>query len=224
MSFAAILFDCDGVLVDSEPISLGVLRQMLADLGWHLSAYECKTHFTGKSTKEEILFIQQQTGKKLDEDWVQAYLVRRNRALRQQVVAVPGIYDCLKQIRKMWPDHIACVSAAEKSKIELQLSKVGLNELFHGRIFSGTEVTHNKPYPDVYLKAAQFLGVNATSCAVIEDSFTGVSAGVAAGATVFAYCPQGENPEPLHQAGAHYLFDQMQQLPDILQGNTSNNP
>lgn len=224
MSFAAVLFDCDGVLVDSEPISLGVLRQMLSDLGWQLSPYECKQYFTGKSTKQEIAFIQEQTGKKLDEDWIQAYLVRRNRALRQQVVAVPGIYDCLKQIRKIWPNHIACVSAAEKSKIELQLSKVGLNDIFSGHVFSGTEVTHNKPHPDIYLTAARFLGVDATACAIIEDSYTGVSAGVAAGATVFAYCPEGEDPTPLLQAGAHYLFDQMQHLPDILQGNTSTNP
>lgn len=217
MSFAAVLFDCDGVLVDSEPISLNLLRSMLADLGWHLSYKECKQRFKGQSIKEDIALIQQQVGKKPDQEWIDAFTVRRNQALRQKLIAVPGIYDCLKTLRKTWPTQIACVSAAEKSKILLQLDKVGLSTFFNGLIFSGVDEPYNKPFPDVYLAAAAALDVNVKECAIIEDSFIGVTSGVAAGATVFGYCPLDEDPQPLIQAGVHHIFHDMQQLPSLLQ-------
>lgn len=224
MSFAAILFDCDGVLVDSEPISLEILRKMLTDLGWPLSYAECKRLFIGKSPKEEIALIEKKLNIKLDPEWQQAFALRRNQALRQHVVATPGIYQCLKALRKIWPRHLACVSAAEKTKIILQLDKVGLTDFFDGQIFSGTQVPHNKPYPDVYLAAATALGVSPDHCAIIEDSITGISAGVASGATVYAYCPDDEDPTPLLAAGAHHIFNDMQLLADILQPATSSNP
>lgn len=216
MSFSAVFFDCDGVLVDSEPISLHILRNMLADLGWQLSDAECKQWFKGQSTKEDLALITKKVGKKPDQEWIDAFIVRRNQILRQQLVAVPGIYDCLKSLRKIWPTQIACVSAAEKSKILLQLDKVGLTTFFDGLIFSGVDVPNNKPFPDVYLAAATALGVDAKNCAVIEDSFIGVAAGVAAGATVFGYCPLDEDPQPLIQAGVHHIFHDMQQLPSLL--------
>lgn len=224
MSFAALLFDCDGVLVDSEPISLEILRKMLADLGWTLSYNECKQFFIGKSSHEEIALIEKQLGRKLDHEWQQAFILRRNQALRQHLVATPGIQTCLNTVRALWPHRLACVSAAEKSKIILQLDKVGLTHFFDGHIYSGTEVPYNKPYPDVYLAAAQALGVNPQDCAVIEDSITGITAGVASGAQVYAYNPENEDPTPLLEAGAHHIFTDMQQLPDILQYTTSNNP
>lgn len=217
MSFAAVLFDCDGVLVDSEPISLNILCNMLADLGWQLNYQECKQWFKGQSIKEDLALIQRQVGKKPDQEWIDTFTVRRNQALRQQLVAVPGIYACLKTLRKIWPTQLACVSAAEKSKILLQLDKVGLTAFFNGLVFSGVDTPLNKPFPDVYLAAAETIGVNIKNCAVIEDSFIGVTSGVAAGATVFGYCPHGEDPQPLLQAGAHHIFHDMQQLPSLLQ-------
>lgn len=217
MTFAAVLFDCDGVLVDSEPISLNILRNMLADLGWQLSYQECKKWFKGQSIKEDLALIQQRIGKKPDQEWIDVFTARRNQALRQQLVAVPGIYDCLKNLRKIWPTQIACVSAAEKSKIILQLDKVGLTTFFNDLIFSGVDVPRNKPYPDVYLAASETIGVSVKTCAVIEDSFIGITSGVAAGATVFGYCPPNEDPNSLIQAGAHHIFHDMQQLPSLLQ-------
>lgn len=221
MTFSAILFDCDGVLVDSEPISLKIMHTMLLELGWQISEAECKKWFVGQSTKADIKHIEQQVGRKLDQDWIQAFQLRRNQALRLKVVAVPGIYECLKAIRKIWHGQIACVSAAEKSKMLLQLDKLGLTGFFNGHIFSGVDTPYNKPLPDPYLAAAAALGVLAENCAVIEDSVTGVTAGVAAGATVFGYCPIGEDSRLLLQAGAHYTFQHMQQLPNLLQGCAS---
>lgn len=222
MSYQAIIFDCDGVLVDSDPISLEILRKMLSDLGWALSYNECKALFMGKSAKAEIELIQKQLGQPLDREWIQAYIVRRNRALGQHLVAVPGIQDCLAAVHNIWPHHIACASAADKSKIVLQLDKVGLTHFFNGQLFSGTDTERNKPYPDVYLSAAQALNVDIKDCAIIEDSITGVTAGFSAGATVYAYCPEGEDPEPLLQAGAQHIFHHMQHLPLLLQDKTSN--
>lgn len=216
MRFEAILFDCDGILVDSEPIRLKILHHMLLELGWHLSEEECKKLFIGQSTKADIALIEKKVGKKLDQDWIQAFQLRRNQAQRLQVVAVSGVYSCLKAVRKVWPSHLACVSAAEKSKILPQLDRLGLSDFFNGQIFSGVDTTHNKPYPDPYLAAAAALGVNASNCAVIEDSVIGVTAGVAAGATVFAYCTESDYAVRLLQAGAHCTFQDMQQLPQLL--------
>lgn len=221
MPFDAILFDCDGVLVDSEPISLGILRKMLADLGWHLTYSQCKQLFLGKSMAEELAIIQEHLHHPLDNEWLTAFTLRRNQALKQHVVATPGIYECLKQTLKKWPKKIACVSAAERAKINLQLEKVGLIDFFQGAIFSGTETTHNKPHPDVYIKAAHALQAAPNRCAIIEDSYTGVTAGVAAGATVFGYCPSDADPQALLDAGAHHIFNQMQHLPTLLSGHTS---
>lgn len=221
MRFEAILFDCDGVLVDSEPISLKIMHNMLVELGWEISETECKKWFVGQSTKADIKHIEKHAAKKLDQDWIQEFQLRRNQALRLQVVAVPGIYSCLKAIRKIWHNQIACVSAAEKSKMLLQLDKLGLTDFFNGHIFSGVDTPYNKPYPDPYLAAARALGVSAAHCAVIEDSVTGVTAGVNAGATVFGYCPDDEDPQRLLAAGAHYTFQHMQHLPDLLQGCAS---
>lgn len=93
---------------------------------------------------------------------------------------------------------------------------------FNGQLFSGTDTERNKPYPDVYLAAAQALNVDIKDCAIIEDSITGVTAGFSSGATVYAYCPEGEDPEPLLQAGAQHIFHHMQHLPLLLQDKTSN--
>ncbi|MCQ9618062.1 HAD family phosphatase [Paenalcaligenes niemegkensis] len=215
MSFEAVIFDCDGVLVDSEPLTLGVLRDMLAELGWELSADECEALFIGKSTANELQIIQNRIGKKLEQDWIDEFQLRRNQALKQKLVAVPGIRQCLSDILKAGSGKIACASAAELQKINLQLNKVGLIDLFDGHLFSGVDVPRNKPYPDVYLKAAEALATDPQHCAIVEDSITGIRAGFAAGATVFAYDPK-HNPEPLLNAGAAVVFNSMCDLPNLL--------
>ncbi|MDP3604910.1 MAG: HAD-IA family hydrolase, partial [Polaromonas sp.] len=114
---------------------------------------------------------------------------------------------------------IACASGADRFKVELQMDKCGLMPYFQGRIFSGHEMPRSKPAPDVYLAAAAALGVNPTRCAVIEDTVTGVMAGIAAGATVFGYSPAEaghDAPAALRQAGASLIFTDMTALPDML--------
>jgi HAD superfamily hydrolase (TIGR01509 family) len=115
--------------------------------------------------------------------------------------------------------RIAVASGADRVKIELQLLKAGILDRFEGRIFSGHEMPRSKPFPDVYLAAAAGLGVDPQRCAVIEDTVTGATAGVAAGATVFGYCPShlGHcSATALHGAGVVQVFKDMAELPGLL--------
>ncbi|MDD5333857.1 MAG: HAD family phosphatase [Rhodoferax sp.] len=216
MKFEAILFDCDGVLVDSEPITNGVLRDLLEEAGWVLTPEDCMRLFIGKAVREERQMIEAATGRPLTEDWMQLFYERRNRALEAQLEMVAGADTAVAAAHAHTRQRIACASGADRFKVEMQLSKVGLMDFFAGRIFSGHEMARSKPAPDVYLAAAQHLQAPARQCLVIEDTPTGVLAGVAAGATVWAYCPQPEQGAALKQAGASHLFGHMAQLPQLL--------
>ena len=123
--------------------------------------------------------------------------------------------QAVQAIHGRWQGRIACASGADRHKVELQLNKVGLMPYFDGRVFSGHEVARSKPFPDVYLAAAEALGAPAGACAVVEDTVTGVMAGVAAGATVFGYAPDGQG-DTLLAAGAARVFTDMAHLPTML--------
>jgi HAD superfamily hydrolase (TIGR01509 family) len=217
--FAAVLFDCDGVLVDSEPITNRVLAQMLGELGWQLTAEESMGIFTGKAVVDESALIASKTGFSITPAWLASFWARRNAALDAELLAVPGAAGAVRALHARLDGRIACASGADRHKIELQLEKAGILDCFAGRIFSGHETPRSKPHPDVYLAAAAALGVDARRCAVVEDTVTGVAAGVAAGATVFGYSPgdlSHSSPEALREAGAAQLFADMAQLPALL--------
>ena len=219
MKFEAVLFDCDGVLVDSEPLTNAVLRDMLAEQGWELSAAECMHFFVGKAVMDEVAIIEQRTGRPLTEAWMDEFRARRNQSLQEQLQAVPNIHTAVHAIHAAYAGGIACASGADRVKVELQLRKVGLIEYFDGRIFSGHEMPRSKPWPDVYLAAAAALQANPSRCAVVEDTVTGVRAGVAAGATVFAYAPATSghvDAQTLREAGASLTFTDMDQLAALL--------
>ncbi|WPG37145.1 HAD family phosphatase [Variovorax sp. EBFNA2] len=217
--FSAVLFDCDGVLVDSEPITNRVLAEMLGELGWHLTPTESMDIFTGKAVKDETALIEAKTGFRITDDWLRGFRARRNEALDRDLVAIPHAPAAIREIHTRLKGRIACASGADRHKVELQLAKVGLLDCFEGRIFSGHEMPRSKPYPDVYLAAAEALGVDPTRCAVVEDTVTGATAGVAAGATVFGYST-GESghsgPGALRGAGAVAVFSDMTELPALL--------
>jgi HAD superfamily hydrolase (TIGR01509 family) len=217
--FDAVLFDCDGVLVDSEGITNGVLRDMLEERGWKLTRQECMRLFLGKAVKEEGALIEARTGQPLTEEWLVRFRERRNEQLlagvqpiRHAVQAVAAISDSLR-------GRIACCSGADRWKVEMQLAKCGLLPYFEGRIFSGHEMPRSKPEPDVYLAAMAPLGVTPARCAVVEDTVTGVTAGVRAGATVFGYSPPEaghDAPGALKAAGASVIFTDLADLPPLL--------
>lgn len=217
--FAAVLFDCDGVLADSESITNAVLGEMLIDLGWNISQEECISIFIGKALKDQWPCILANTGFRIDDQWIGQFRNRRDLALRSSLQAVPGSVEAVTQVVESYGTQIACATGADRAKVEMQLSLTGLTQFFGDRVFSGMEYPRSKPAPDVYLAAAAALGVEPEQAAVIEDTVAGVSAGVAAGATVFGYCPGGpisSTPEQLIEAGASQIFTSMEQLPGLL--------
>ena len=216
MKFDAVLFDCDGVLVDSEPITIGVLRELLAETGWVMSQQECMDYFLGRTLREERALIESNTGQPMTEAWLSLFFERRNRELQAGLEIIAGAHAAVAAAHERTGERIACASGADRFKVEMQLSKVGLLDFFAGRIFSGHEMARSKPAPDVYLAAARHLKVPPQRCLVIEDTTTGVTAGVAAGATVWAYCTLEQQGGALRQAGASRLFDRMSDLPQLM--------
>ncbi|HEX2544151.1 MAG TPA: HAD family phosphatase [Ramlibacter sp.] len=217
--FDAVLFDCDGVLVDSEAITNGVLRDMLEELGWKLTPRECMRIFLGKAVKDEKALIEERTGQLLTEAWFVRFRERRNADLIAGVQAIPHALEAVARISDAFQGRIACCSGADRWKVEMQLQKCGMWPYFDGRVFSGHETPRSKPAPDVYLAAMPPLGVTADRCAVVEDTVTGVTAGVAAGCTVFGYSPPEaghDAPSELRAAGASVIFTDMAELPSLL--------
>jgi HAD superfamily hydrolase (TIGR01509 family) len=219
LKFEAVLFDCDGVLVDSEPITNGVLRDMLEEAGWALSSAECMRLFIGKAVKDQAALIEANTGRPLTQEWLHEFRGRRNEALVEGLLPIRGAVEAVTQIHTLYEGRIACASGADRFKVDLQLEQCGLMPFFKGHIFSGHELPRSKPAPDVYLAAAASLGVDPQRCAVVEDTVTGVAAGVAAGATVYGYSPPEaghDAPDALLKAGAVHIFVDMTALPGLL--------
>jgi HAD superfamily hydrolase (TIGR01509 family) len=217
--FDAVLFDCDGVLVDSEAITNGVLREMLDELGWQLSPQECMRIFLGKAVKDERALIEAKTGQALTEEWFVRFRERRNERLVAGVKPIPHAVEAVARISERFQGRIACCSGADRWKVEMQLAKCGLLEYFEGRIYSGHEMPRSKPAPDVYLAAMAPLGVTPERCAVVEDTVTGVTAGIAAGAVVFGYSPPEaghDAPALLRAAGAVAIITDLLALPELL--------
>jgi len=212
MNFEAILFDCDGVLVDSEAITCGVLRDMLEELGWRMTLAECMQRFVGHTVKSERTMIEAHTGVPLTDAWLEQFFARRNERLTQSITAIEGVHEAVAHLHDHCQGRIAVASGADRFKVEMMLKQVGLMHFFEGRIFSGHEMPRSKPHPDVYLAAAAHLQVDPARCLVIEDTTVGITAGLAAGAAVWAYAPGLTPRQPLLDAGASRAFQHMQEL------------
>ena len=144
---------------------------------------------------------------------------RRNEGLLAGVQPIPHAVEAVAAISERLQGRIACCSGADRWKVEMQLAKCGLLPFFEGRIYSGHEMPRSKPHPDVYLAAMEPLGVVPGQCVVVEDTVTGVTAGMAAGATVYVYSPPEaghDTPRSLRAAGASVIFTDMAELPTLL--------
>ena len=215
MRFEAVLFDCDGVLVDSEPITHGVLRDLLAESGWDMPIEECMHHFIGRTVRSQAALVESRTGRPLTDAWMKTFYERRDVQLRARLQPIAGALEAVRTAHEMAGGRIACASGADRGKLDLQLAMTGLAPWFGAQVFSGHEMPRTKPAPDVYLAAARSVGAAPQRCLVIEDTPTGVTAGVAAGATVWGYSPAGSDGQPLLQAGAQRLFERMGDLPAL---------
>lgn len=219
-NFDAVLFDCDGVLVDSEAITNGVLCEMLNETGWALSPQECLHIFIGKAVRSESRRFEQETGQPLTDGWMAAFYARRNARLIAELQPIAGALESVQALHGLLRGRIACASGADRAKVEMQLTQVGMKPYFGPHVFSGHDLPRSKPAPDVYLAAAASLQVMPGRCLVVEDTTVGVRAGVDAGATVVGYCPpQGavNTPEQLRAAGVMDILTHMAQLPVWLQ-------
>lgn len=206
-----IIFDCDGVLVDSERIAARVDARLLRDLGWPIDEAEVIERFLGRSERDFVDGVETRLGRRLPEGWELTRVRLYREAFAAELKPVDGVREALDQIAA--PSCVA--SSGTHEKIRCTLSLTGLYERFRGRIFSAADVRNGKPAPDLFLYAAQRLRAEPEACAVVEDSRLGVQAARAAGMRVFAYCGGVTPPERL--AGPHtVLFDDMRALPGLL--------
>jgi HAD superfamily hydrolase (TIGR01509 family) len=207
--FDLVIWDCDGVLVDSERIAIRHESQILTELGWPLTEADVIERFVGRSSTYMQSVIEEHIGRPID--W-QAQFVRRLReACERELVPVEGVVAALDAI-----DTPGCVaSSSSHEMLNLKLGLTGLAERFAGRIFSADDVAHGKPDPAVFLFAANAMAAAPHRCAVIEDSVSGVEAGVAAGMNVFAFGGGVTSPQKLQRDGV-VIFDAMNQLPNLL--------
>jgi len=210
---ALVIFDCDGVLVDSEPISNRVLAETLTEYGLPTTTEESIRTYMGRTMASCLAIAADKLGRPLPEDFMRAFRDRSFAALAREVEPVPGIHGVLAHLRRAQTPH-CLASSGPHEKIRLTLGQSGLLEHFEGRIFSAVDVARGKPHPDVFLHAAEQMGVAPGSCAVVEDSPFGVEAAVAAGMQVFGFSgPSGV--AALARRGAE-VFSAMEDLPVLL--------
>lgn len=211
MSFEAIIFDCDGTLVDSESLGNQVVVECVAELGLDIPLPEALALFTGRKMADSIAVIEQRLGRPVPVDFLPELRRRMAEVFKAKLQPVAGVTDLLPSLRAPY-----CVASnGPRDKMELSLHTTGLLPYFAGRIFSAYEIGSWKPEPGLFLHAAQTMGVAPERCAVVEDSALGVRAGKAAGMTVFGYAPSG-NDLLLAEAGAR-LFSHMIGLPALLE-------
>jgi HAD superfamily hydrolase (TIGR01509 family) len=207
-----VIFDCDGVLVDSERLAIRVDVQVLASLGWPMTEDEVVRRFVGKSDAHMKRDIEAHLGRKLPDDWDAAFRDVYLDTFRRELRPVDGIVEALDAIRAA-----TCVaSSGTHDKMRFTLGLTGLWDRFEGRIFSATEVARGKPHPDLFLHAAARMGVEPSACAVVEDSAFGVEAARAAGMRAFGYAG-GVTPAERLQGPGTVVFTDMRDLPRLLE-------
>jgi HAD superfamily hydrolase (TIGR01509 family) len=206
-----VIFDCDGVLVDSERITNQVFAQMLNEMGIPVTLEYMFEHFVGRSMNQCLALISELVGHEPPDNFLEQYRCRTKAALESSLKAVSGIEAALNELKLAY-----CVaSSGDHDKMRTTLGIVGLLPRFEGKLFSVTEVERGKPAPDVFLYAASKSNVDPSACIVVEDTPTGVSAGIAAGMTVYGYSALTPAARLLG-AGAHRVFDNMLELPSLI--------
>jgi len=208
-----VIFDCDGVLVDSERLSVRVEAATITELGWPLTEAEVAERFMGRPDGHMRAAIRARLGPALPPDW-EALLARRYReAFEAELAPVPGVLEALERITT--PTCVA--SSGTHDKLRYTLGRTGLYERFAGRVFSGTEVANGKPAPDLFLHAAERMGARPEACAVVEDSVYGLQAARAAGMRAFAYAGGGLIPRARLEGAGAVVFTDMRTLPELLE-------
>lgn len=209
-----VIFDCDGVLVDSERLANTVFAQILADeCGLNFTLEQMFQIFVGKSSSQCMQLIESYMGEPPPSGLESIYEKAIQDALMSNIQEVSGIRSVLEDL------EIPCCVASSGSheKMDITLSKTNLRHFFKGNIFSASDIEHGKPSPDLYLHAAKKMGmVTPRNCLVIEDSPTGVLVGKNAGMLVFGYCELIDSKLQISN-GADEVFDNMTYLSSLIQ-------
>ena len=207
-----VIFDCDGVLVDSEPISNQVLADLLTEIGLPTTLEQSLKLFLGKSWKDNFLIIQKRLGRSPPQKLYEIYTERMYQAFEAELKPISGIESSLDQISLK-----TCVaSSGPHMKIRKTLEITGLLPRFENHIFSADDVEKGKPAPDLFLHACEKMESKSYSSVVVEDALPGVRSAVSAGMMVLAYTPYGDvNNFKKHGA---ITFEDMIELPNILNG------
>ena len=208
-----VIFDCDGVLVDSEPIANRILADLLTEAGLPTGFDDAWRDYRGRTQRACIQLAQRRLGRPLPDDFGRRFDRLFLEACRRDLRAIPGAVAAVGELTAL--GFGSCVaSSGSLDKMRATLLRTGLLEHFDGRIFSATEVARSKPHPDVFLHAAERMGTPPGRCCVVEDSPLGVRAGRAAGMRVLGFAPACE-AAILSEEGAR-VFHDMAELPALV--------
>jgi len=210
MKYKCIIFDCDGVLVDSEAISAKVFQQMMVELGCNLDFETILEQITGTSMKDNLEFFSEKINGELPASFESEFRKRSYEAFKTDIKPINGIPDLLKKIKI----PVGVASSGPVEKIRLNLTTTNLIQFFGENIFSSYEIGSWKPDPQIYLHAAKVMGFKPAECAVIEDSEVGIIAAKAGGFDVFGFANE-KNKTAFEELGAKVFFE-MQELENLL--------
>ncbi|MGW5277805.1 HAD family hydrolase [Streptomyces sp. NPDC004044] len=206
-----VIFDCDGVLVDSERICVKVDAVITADLGCTFTEAEIIERFVGSSDEVYTAAVEERLGRRLEKNWQRRYEHLYRAAFAAELIVVDGITEVLHSLTT----PICVASNGSHDDIRQSLQITSLSDYFKTHIFSAADVPSGKPAPDLFLHAARSMGVEPARCAVIEDSAYGVQAARAAGMRAFGYCG-GLTPASRLEGPGTVVFESMHDLPALL--------
>ena len=216
MPVELVIFDCDGVLVDSEPASNRALAEAIAELGWEIGYDETVRLFKGRSERDCLPHIEREVGR-VPGDFLERYRERMFAIFREELEAVDGVAEALDEIAQ----QVCVASSGDHEKLRMTLGHTRLLPRFEGRIFSAVDVARGKPDPDLFLHAAAQTGFSPGCCAVVEDSPLGVQAARAAGMRPLGFAGTATaDARALRDAGAR-VFAHMRELPALLRDETA---
>jgi HAD superfamily hydrolase (TIGR01509 family) len=211
---AAVLFDCDGVLADTEALHDRIMAEEVSRLGWEITPEEGARRFRGYAWEAIAPQIEQRLGPgSVPARFLPDLIARVVRALEEEAEPIPGVLEALAAIRAAGIP-VAVASNSSRPELATKLRRLGLAETFRDRVFSVDDVERPKPFPDMYRAAAAACDADPHACVVVEDSVAGARAGIAAGCRVLGYAA-GAPAERLAALGAE-TFTRMSELPGLL--------
>jgi HAD superfamily hydrolase (TIGR01509 family) len=212
-----VIFDCDGVLVDSEPLAMRVLLEGLAAAGCAIDEAAAYDRFLGRSLASMQAVLRNERGVELSQEQLEAMRLRLFEVYRQELVPIPGIVSALDQLTI--PRCVASSSQSERLRFSLEVT--GLLPRFTPHLFSASMVARGKPAPDLFLYVAERMAVAPVDCLVVEDSAAGIEAAKRAGMRVFGFVGGSHARSAAYRAGLAALapdlvFDDISKLPGLI--------